>query len=250
MKLKNKIAIVTGASRGLGKACALELAKEGANVVIDYVSSGPKAEAVVKQIKKLGRKSIAIQADVSKTEDATKLIKETIKKFGRIDILVNNAGIYKAAPADKTGDDLWNATININLKGEFNCTREAIKYMKKAKSGKIVNISSIAGLVGFSDSAAYCASKGGVAAMTKELALELAPFNINVNAICPGVMKTDMTKDMLNDKKTLQMFKANIPLQGPGEPADIGKAAAFLASQDAKYITGHLLVVDGGWTCH
>lgn len=249
MKLKNKVAIVTGASRGIGKACALELAKEGAHVVINYVSSAKKADTVVKQIKKLGRKAIDVRCDVSKDEEVKNLIATAVKKFGRVDILINNAGIYMAGPIEKTSEDIWNAVINTNLKGAFLCSREAVKQMKKQKRGAIINISSIAGIVGFRDSSAYCASKGGIANLTRELAIELAPHNIRANAICPGVIATDMTKGMLSNPKTMKSLISNILMKRPGKAEEIGKAALFLASEDSSYMTGQLLVVDGGWTC-
>ncbi|MEA3378321.1 MAG: 3-oxoacyl-ACP reductase family protein [Nanoarchaeota archaeon] len=247
MKLKNKVAIVTGSSRGIGKACALELAKQGAKIVINYAHSAKKAEQVVKKIQKLKSQAIAIQCDVTNLDDIKNLVKTTIKKFKRIDILINNAGVFIPLPISKTKEQDWDLTHKINLKGYYFMIKEVLEYMKKKKQGKIINISSIAGIIGIENSTAYCSSKGGVIALTKSLAVELAKFNINVNAICPGLIETDMTKGILTNKKTKTELVAKIPLKKVGKPEYIGKAAVFLASKDAEYITGHSLIVDGGW---
>lgn len=250
MKLKNKVAIVTGSSKGIGKACALELAKEGANIIVNYAHSEKEAIKVVKQIKKLNRKAIAVKCDVLKLEEIKNLVQIAIKKFKKIDILVNNAGVYYPSPILDSNEKDWDLTQKINLKGYYFMIKEVVKHMKKRGKGKIINISSIAGIVGVNNSSIYCASKGGVIAMTKALALELANDNIHVNAICPGLIKTDMTKGILKDSKMKKIFMSNIPLGKEGKPENIGKPAVFLASDDSEYITGHSLVIDGGWTIH
>jgi len=246
MKLKGKVAVVTGSSRGIGRACALELARQGASVVVDYHSSPKEAEKVVKAIKAKGGKAIAVKCNVCDDEAVANLMAQAVKKFRKIDILVNNAGIYRSGSITQMKEEDWDAVLNTNLKGDFLCTRAVLKFMKK--SGRIVNISSIAGLVGFAGSSAYCASKGGVANLTRELALELAVKGIRVNAVCPGIIKTDMTKGMLADTKTRKGLLAAVPMGRPGIPEEIAKAVSFLVSDDASYITGHCLVVDGGWT--
>lgn len=246
MRLKNKIAIITGSGRGIGKAIVLEMAKQGANVIISDINL-EECQKVCKEVEKIGSKALAVKCDVSNEKEVKDLIKKTINKFGRIDILVNNAGIFKQIPIEEMTEKDLGLVLDINLKGYFLCTREAVKYMKKQKRGKIINISSIAGEVGFLNSSAYCASKGGIIAMTKELALELGQYRINVNAVGPGVVETPMTKGMLENPETKKALLANIPLCRVCQPEEIGKAAVFLASDEADYITGHCLFVDGGW---
>jgi len=246
MNLKNKVAIVTGARRGIGKAIALELAKKGASVVVSDINLEEQKQ-VVEEIKNLGQKALAIKADVTRKKEINSMIEKTINEFGQIDILVNNAGISGLKQFESMTEKDWDKVLDINLKGVFLCTKTVLKHMIQQKSGKIISIASIAGKVGFRGASAYCASKAGIINFTKELALELAPKNINVNAIAPGIIKTKMTKDMLEDKEQRKGLMQSIPLNRVGKPEDIGKAAAFLASSDADYITGHTLVVDGGW---
>ena len=246
MKLKNKVAIITGSRRGIGFGIAEEMAKEGANIVISDIEQ-KDCEKACQKLKRYKTKTLAVKCDVSKKEEVDNLIQQTIKKFKRIDILVNYAGIVKFAPLLKKTEEDWDATIDINLKGVFLCTKAAAPYMVKQKSGKIISIASIAGFIGFDTISDYCASKGGIVTMTKEFALELAKYNINVNAIGPGVIKTKMTAPLLGDKKAKAGLLAQTPLGRFGMPKDIGKAAVYLASDDANFVTGHTLVVDGGW---
>lgn len=250
MKLKNKVAIITGARRGIGFGIAQELSKEGANVVVSDINLKECEKACEKLSKKYNIKTLAVKCDVSKKEDVDNLISQTLKKFKRLDILVNNAGVVVQKDFLQTTEKDWDFTININLKGIFLCSNAAAKVMKKQRYGKIVSIASIAGLVGFGNISAYSASKGGIVSLTKELALDLAKYNINVNAIAPGIIKTNMTKDMLNDKKTKAGLLAQIPLGRVGFPSDIGKGVVYLGSDDANFVTGHTLIIDGGWVCH
>jgi NAD(P)-dependent dehydrogenase (short-subunit alcohol dehydrogenase family) len=249
MKLKNKIAIVTGSRRGIGKSIALELAKEGAEVVVSDIDL-KECQNVCDEIKKIGSDAIAIKCDISKKRDVDAMVKKTIQEFKRIDILVNNAGVFLMKPFVQMTEKDWDFVLDINLKGVFLCTNAVAKQMVKQKGGKIISIASIAGEVGFMNSSAYCASKAGIINLTRELAMELSPHNINVNVVAPGVIATKMTEDMLKDKKTKEVLLANTPLGRVGNPEEIGKAVVFLASNDSNFITGHTLVVDGGWLTH
>ncbi len=246
--LKGKKALVTGSSRGIGRGIALALAKQGADVAINYRSEKKEAEGVAAQIKKMKRDSFPVQADVSSVDEVIRMFGEVKKKWGKLDILVNNAGIVAYADFESMTEEQWDKIMDVNLKGQFLCSREAIKLM--SKGSKIINIASIAsgGVgVGFSRVAHYTASKGGVVALTENMALDLGAKGINVNAIAPGVIETDMTKDMLSDEKAKAGLMARIPKGRVGKPADIGAAAAFLASDEADYVTGTVLYVDGGW---
>jgi len=246
MRLKGKVAVVTGARRGIGRAIALEMAKEGAKIVVSDIDL-KECEAVCDEIRKLGSEAIAVKCDVTKKDEVDEMMEKAVHKFGRIDIMANNAGVYVAKPLEQTTEKDWDFVVGINLKGVFLCSNAAARYMIRQKSGKIISTASIAGKVGFADSSAYCASKGGIISMTKELAMELAPYNINVNAVAPGVIATNMTKDMMDDEKAKQGLLMSIPLKRVGKPEDIAKAVVFLASEDSDYVTGHTLVVDGGW---
>lgn len=249
MKLKNKIAIVTGSRRGIGRSITLELAKEGAKVVVSDIDL-KECQNVCDEIKKTGSDAIAVKCDVSKKRDVDAMVKKTIQKFKRIDILVNNAGVFLMKPFVQMTEKDWDFVLDINLKGVFLCANAVAKQMVKQKGGKIISIASIAGEVGFMNSSAYCASKAGIINLTRELAMELSPHNINVNVVAPGVIATKMTEDMLKDKKAKEVLLANTPLGRMGNPEEIGKAAIFLASNDSNFITGHTLVVDGGWLTH
>ncbi len=240
--LRDKIAIVTGAARGMGESIAIELARYGANVVVSDILSG---ESIVKKIRALKRDSIYIKTDISNEDEVINLINQTMKKFGRIDILVNNAGIYKTSPSLNVSEEEWEKTIHVNLKGVFLCSREALKHMKRG--GSIVNISSIAAMLGFPQAAAYCASKGGVRSLTKSLAAEFGNKGIRINSIHPGVIDTPMTKGLKNSKMEKTML-IKVPLGRIGKPIDIAKAVVFLSSDAASYITGEELIVDGGWS--
>lgn len=248
-ELKGKKALVTGGSRGIGRGIALCLAKQGADVAINYCSNEKEANEVVDEIKKMGRKAFMVQADVSSVDEVIGMFAEVKENFGGLDILVNNAGIAHFATFETMTEEEWDKTLDVNLKGQFLCAREAVKLMKQ-KGGKIINISSVAsGQIGFGAAkiAHYVASKGGVAALTEALAVELAPYKINVNAIAPGFIETDMTQGMIADEKAKTAYLAQIPWGRFGKPEDIGAMAAFLASNEADYLTGAFIVVDGGW---
>ena len=246
MKLKDKVAIVTGAGQGIGRGIALALAKEGAKVVVSDVSD--KTNEVVKEIENLGSVAIAVKTDVSRTEDTEKLAKTTLEKFGKIDILVNNAGIYPFQPLVEMTEQDWDRVLDINLKGVFNCTKAVLPKMIEQKSGAIINIASIAGaVVGYMNLAHYSASKGGILGFTRSSALELAQHGIRVNAIAPGAILTPTTKEMMGDDVVKQMEQSN-PLKKVGKPEDIANLVVFLASDESGYITGQCMVVDGGST--
>lgn len=243
MKLKNKVAIITGSSRGIGKATAILFAKEGAEVVINCKDQTEEAKKVVNYIGK--NKAIFIQADVSKEEDVKRLVSETIKKFGKIDILVNNAGVIFREGDWKSNEDIWHTTIDINLTSAWLMIREVAPIMKKNGSGSIVNISSIYGFLGVASMLAYSSAKGGIITLTKAFAKELAP-NIRINAVAPGNVMTDMTKEA--GDKVIKFFEQQTPLRRSAKPDEIAKAVLFLASNDASFITGELLIVDGGYS--
>ncbi len=246
MRLKNKVAIVTGAGQGIGKEIALSLAKEGAKVVFSDITN--KIYDVVKEIEALGSQALAIKTDVSNSKETEEMIKETIKKFGRIDILVNNAGIFPFKSFFEMKEEDWDKVLNINLKGVFNCTKAVTPTMVKQKYGKIINIASIAGMrVGYIGLTHYCASKAGITGFTKALALELAPFKINVNAIAPGAIDTPGAM-VASSKESMKQFAQTIPLKRIGQPKDIANVVVFLASDESSYITGECIVVDGGLT--
>ena len=247
MKLEGKTAIVTGAQRGIGEAIALELAKEGANIVVCDINLA-NCKKVAEKIEKLGVKAIGVQCDVTKRASVDAMMKKTMSVFKGVDILVNNAGVVIQKPFVEFTNKDWDFTFDVNMKGVFYCSQAVAKQMIAQKSGKIINIASIAGVVGFANSSAYCATKAGVINFTRELSLELGPLGINVNCIAPGVILTDMTKGILKKKSMKDYLLSNISLGKIGEVKDIAKPVVFLASEDAKYISGTTLVVDGGWT--
>ncbi len=244
MMLKGKNAVVTGASRGIGRAIALKFADLGANVVLNYRSDVNSVNGVIKEIEAKGVKAVAIQGDVSSFEDSKKIIDEAIEKLGSIDILVNNAGITKDSLIMRMKEEEFDKVIEVNLKGVFNCIRHTVPIMMKQRSGKIINISSVVGLSGNAGQANYASAKAGVIGMTKSVAKEIASRGITVNAIAPGYIETDMT-EVLSDK-VKETVKLNIPLKKLGSPEDIANTAAFLASDMASYITGQVISVDGG----
>ncbi|MER2077019.1 3-oxoacyl-[acyl-carrier-protein] reductase [Psychrobacillus psychrotolerans] len=243
-KLDGKSAIVTGASRGIGKDIALYLANEGAKVAVNYSGSKERAEAVVEEIKASGGEAFAIQANVDKADDVQNLISSTLEKFGSIDILINNAGITRDNLLMRMKEQEWDDVLNTNLKGVFLCTKAATRQMMKQRAGRIINITSIVGVSGNAGQANYVAAKAGVIGLTKSSAKELASRNITVNSVAPGFITTDMTDALPEDIKS-QML-SQIPLAKFGNPLDIAKAVAFLASEDANYITGQTIHVNGG----
>ncbi|GEL04172.1 3-oxoacyl-[acyl-carrier-protein] reductase [Rummeliibacillus stabekisii] len=242
--LTDQVAIVTGASRGIGRSIALYLAKLGAKVVVNYSGSKEKAEAVANEIQENGGTAIAVQANVANSDDVSALMKETIDAFGRIDILVNNAGITRDNLLMRMKEDDWDAVMNTNLKGVFLCTKAVSRQMMKQRAGRIVNIASIVGVSGNAGQANYVAAKAGVIGLTKTSAKELAARNIYVNAVAPGFIDTEMTEELPEDIK--EQMLGQIPLAKLGNPEDVAKVVAFLASDDASYMTGQTLHVDGG----
>jgi len=249
MDLKNKVAIITGGRRGMGRTHALTLAKAGAKVVISDISL-EGCQKVVQEVKKQGGEAIAVECDVTKKEQVDIMVKKTIEVFGKIDILVNNAGILQFKPFLELTEQDWDKTLSVNLKGYFLCAQACAKEMVKQKSGAIINITSIAmgGMgVGFPNIVHYSASKGGIVAMTEALALELVGFNIRVNAIAPGAIDTPMTASSEQDPKTMEGTLARIPMHRIGKPEEVSNAVLFLASDRSSYITGSTIIVDGGW---
>lgn len=244
MNLSGKTCIVTGSSRGIGRGIAIEMANQGASVIINYSADEKGAFETLRLIKEFGGIADIIKADVSNYLSAKHLIDETFKHFGRLDILVNNAGISKIGLIIDMEEGDFDRIINTNLKSVFNCTKHALPYMIDKKQGNIINISSMWGQNGASCEAIYSASKGGINSFTKALAKELGPSNIRVNAIAPGVIRTEMNSWLSEDEK--KELKEEIPLMHFGESEDIGKMAVFLASDDSKYITGQIINVDGG----
>ena len=247
--LKGKVAIITGARRGMGRSHAITLAKAEAKVVVADISL-EDCEIVVDEIKKMKGEAMAVKCDVTKKEEVDNMVKAAVKKWGKVDILVNNAGICQFKPFLELTEEEWDRTIDINLKGYFLCAQAAAKEMVKQKSGVIVNIASIAmGQVGvgFPTLVHYSASKGGIVAMTETLALELAPYNIRVNAISPGAIETPMIDPLKADPKTMEGTLARIPLHRVGKPEEVSNLVLFLASGTSSYMTGSTVVIDGGW---
>jgi 3-oxoacyl-[acyl-carrier protein] reductase len=243
-RFKGKSAIVTGASRGIGREIALLLAKEGARVAVNYSGSKDKADEVVQLITAAGGEAFSIQADVSDADSVKKMVDQTVETFGSIDILVNNAGITKDNLLMRMKEDEWDDVMSINLKGVFLCTKGVTRQMMRQRAGKIVNVASIVGVSGNPGQANYVAAKAGVIGFTKTAAQELASRNINVNAVAPGFITTDMT-DALSEEVKNQML-AMIPLGKLGNPEDVAKTVMFLLSDDAAYITGQTIHIDGG----
>ena len=249
MDLKGKVAIITGARRGMGRSHAITLAKAGAKIVVADISL-KDCEIVVDEIKKAGGEAMAVKCDVTKKEEVDNMVKAAVKKWEKVDILVNNAGICQFKPFLELTEEEWDRTIDINLKGYFLCAQAAAKEMVKQKSGVIVNIASIAmGQVGvgFPTLAHYSASKGGIVAMTETLALELAPYNIRVNAIAPGAIDTPMVESTKADPKTMEATLSRIPLHRMGKSEEVSNLVLFLASDASSYMTGSTVVIDGGW---
>lgn len=244
MNLEGKVAFVTGGSRGIGKEIAISLAKAGADIAINYVSNESKAIEVVDEINKLGRKAIALQGNISSSTDVDSMFGEVISTFGQVDVLVNNAGITKDTLLMRMKESDWDNVVDTNLKGVFLCTKVAAKHMMRNRFGRIINISSIVGVIGNPGQANYVASKAGVIGLTKTAAKELASRNITVNAIAPGFITTDMTDELQDSQKELLLQQ--IPLQKLGKPEDIAAMVVYLSSDFGQYITGQTIHINGG----
>jgi 3-oxoacyl-[acyl-carrier protein] reductase len=245
--LSDKVAIITGSSRGIGKAAAIALAQVGAKVVVNYARASSAAEEVVAAIVAAGGEAIALQADVSKADEVDALVQATMDKFGSIDVLVNNAGITRDTLLLRMKPEDWQAVIDLNLTGVFLCTRAVSKIMLKQRSGRIINISSVAGLMGNPGQANYSAAKAGVIGFTKTIAKDLAPRGVTANVVAPGFIATDMTEDLKNTEEILKF----IPLGRYGQPEEVAGLIRFLAADPAAaYITGQVMNVDGGMVMH
>jgi len=246
-RLEDKVALVTGSSQGIGQGVAVRLAQEGAKVVINYHSHPEGAQETLAQVRAAGSDGITIQADLGQTSEIDALIQQSLSKFGRIDILVNNAGLEKPAPFWEVQESDYDLVLHVNLKGVFFTTQAFVKQlMARNAPGRIVNMSSVHEELPFPHFASYCASKGGLKMLCRNLAIELAPYNITVNNVAPGAIETPINTSLLHDKAKLAALLANIPLRRLGKPADVAGAVVFLASPDADYITGTTLFVDGG----
>ncbi|ARF69882.1 beta-ketoacyl-ACP reductase [Paenibacillus larvae subsp. pulvifaciens] len=242
--LTGKVALVTGASRGIGRAIALCLAEAGADVAVNYAGNEQAAAEVVQQIEAMGRKAAMMRADVSKAQEADQLVKDTLEQLGKLDILVNNAGITRDNLIMRMKEEEFDTVIATNLKGVFNCVKAATRPMMKQRSGRIINISSVVGVLGNPGQANYVAAKAGVIGLTKAAARELASRGITVNVVAPGFIETDMTDQLPEDVKAKML--EDIPLAKLGQPEDVAKTVLFLASADSSYMTGQTLHVDGG----
>ena len=244
MELKGKAALVTGGSRGIGRAVCLELARRGACVAVNYAGNAAAAEETVESCKAMGVDAFSVQADVADAAACDAMVKEVLSRFGRLDILVNNAGITRDGLMPMLKDADWDAVLDANLKGAFHCMRAAYRPMMKQKYGRVVNLSSIVGLRGNAGQANYAASKAGLIGLTKSVAKELAGRNVTVNAVAPGFIDTDMTAAL--PEKARESMLASIPMGRLGQGEDVAKAVAFFAGDGAGYVTGQVLCVDGG----
>jgi NAD(P)-dependent dehydrogenase (short-subunit alcohol dehydrogenase family) len=248
MKLLNKKAIVTGSSLGIGKGIALALAKEGADIVINYHSHKEEADKVAKKIRDLGRKCIVIKADIGSVKEIDEMFSIVSKEFEGIDILVNNAGVSEYYPLNEITEEIWDKTLSINLKGAFFCSKFAAEEMKKRKGGKIVNIASCGAILGFASLPHYCASKGGLVALTRQMAVDLAKYKINVNCIGPGAIITERSQKVWEDEKTRKAWEEIIPLSKIGEVEDLVEGVVYLCSEGSSYVTGQTIYIEGGWS--
>ncbi|MHB1118084.1 MAG: SDR family NAD(P)-dependent oxidoreductase [Minisyncoccota bacterium] len=247
--LQGKVALVTGARRGMGRTHALALAAQGARVVITDIDVN-ECELVADEVRAAGGETACYKLDVSNKEEVEHVFDEVVKQFGRLDILVNNAGVYAPKPFLEMSEEDWNKTIDINLKGEFFCAQRAAKEMVKNKWGRIINIASVASGqtgIGIAGGSHYTASKGGIIGMTETLAIELAPFGINVNAVAPGAIDTPMVGAANLPKDVMDAMLAGVPLKRMGKPEEVSAAVVFLSSDESSYITGSTIYVDGGW---
>ncbi|HOE17671.1 MAG TPA: 3-oxoacyl-ACP reductase family protein [Syntrophorhabdaceae bacterium] len=247
MKLEGKNAVVTGGGRGVGRAISLAFAQEGANVVVNYAGNEKAASEVVEMIKKMGRKAVAVKGDVGQEADAQKIIETCVQNFGSIHIIANNAGISKPAMMHKMTVEIWDEVVNVQMRGPWLTVKAASKYFMEQNYGRIINVTSVAGVVGTIGQINYSAAKGGVISMTKSMARELAKFNVTANVISLGIVTTDMTEKISTDEKLKEIYVKRILLGRYAEPEDVAPAFVFFASDDARYITGQLLCVDGGY---
>jgi glucose 1-dehydrogenase len=250
-RFENKIALITGSSQGIGAACALRLAKDGCDVILNGHKFDERGEKLIAEIQLMGRKATFLEADLSKSKEATKLITDAVAVFGHLDILVNNAGIEKKASFWEVTEEDYDLIMNTNLKGVFFSIQSFVNYCRKSKvAGTVINMSSVHEEIAFPHFAAYCASKGGLKMLTRNLASELAQFNIRINNVAPGAVSTPINQDLLNNKEQLEKVLQNIPLKRMGKVEDVAAVVAFLASDDAAYVTGSTYFVDGGLTYH
>lgn len=244
MRLENKIAIITGGGSGIGLSCARLFCQEGAKVVI----FGRRKNRLEDAVREIGENILAVPGDITRDEDISRLVETTVSSYGRIDILVNNAGIFTGAPLHEMKDDEWESALDINMTRIFKLTREVLPYMIRQKSGSIVNISSILGLVAAPGTSAYNVSKGALNQFTRSLAVEYGVSGIRCNAICPGLIATEMTDELMNDEDLMQEWSKNYPIGRFGQPEDVAQACLFLASAESSFVTGAILPVDGGYT--
>jgi 3-oxoacyl-[acyl-carrier protein] reductase len=247
MKLEGKSAVVTGGGRGVGRAVSLAFAREGADVVINYATRVESARQVVREIEKIGQKAVAVRGNVASKGDCEEIIRTAVDQFGKIDILVNNAGISRPAMLSKMTEQQWDEVVDVHLKGAFFCTQAASPHFMELKGGRIINVTSVAGIVGTTGQINYAAAKGGLVAFTKSCARELAKFGVTANVISLGIVSTEMTSRLQEDAKLREMYLRRILLNRYADPDDVAPAFVFLASDDARYITGQLLCVDGGY---
>jgi 3-oxoacyl-[acyl-carrier protein] reductase len=245
MDLSNRVAIVTGSARGIGRAIALKLAEVGANIVVnDITAAADSLEGVASEIKALNRQALVVTGDVSSSEDVARLVEKAAGTFGRIDILVNNAGVARDQLIMRMSDEDWDTVLNIDLKSAFLCTRAVLRHMLRQRWGRIISISSVVGIIGNAGQANYASAKAGIIGLTRSIAKEVGSRGITANAIAPGFIETKMTEQL--DEKQKQALLQHIPLGVIGTPHDVAEAVAFLASEEARYITGQVLNVDGG----
>lgn len=242
--LSGKTALVTGGSRGIGRAIATALASHGASVMVNYVRNASAAEETVSALRALGVRAEAVQGDVAAPEEAVRIVQAAVEAFGRLDILVNNAGVTHDDLVLRLDQDDWDLVLNTNLRGAFFCTKTALRGMIRQRWGRIINVTSVAGLVGNAGQANYSAAKAGIIGFTKAVAKEVANRNITVNAIAPGFVETEMTRDLTEQQR--EAILRQIPAGRSGRPEDVAPAAVFLASEEAAYVNGHVLTVDGG----
>jgi len=250
-RFENKIALITGSSQGIGAACALRLAKDGCDIILNGHKFDERGEKLIAEIQDMGRKAAFLKADLSKADEANKLITDAVAVFGHLDILVNNAGVEKKANFWEVTEEDYDLIMNTNLKGVFFSIQSFVNYCRKSKvAGTVINMSSVHEEIAFPHFAAYCASKGGLKMLTRNLASELAKFNIRINNVAPGAVSTPINQDLLNNKQQLEKVLQNIPLKRMGKVEDVAAVVAFLASDDAAYVTGSTYFVDGGLTYH